>query len=182
MFKKKSSPDGDETAPRRKIAVIIAAASLSVLVLAGVGFVAMGGVSGLRATFFPGDGPDAATIAAMTEGEEPAPRSADLVVMPFDAMIVNIAATSTTGQPTSRFMRVALALVYDQTKDADSLVETRHMYMRDAFQDYLRHLTTRDIEGTLGLVTVKSELLRRARTIAGNDAPHEVLILELVVQ
>ncbi len=180
MFKKKTSPDVGDAPSRRRIVVILGAAALAVVVLVG-GLVAVIGSSGLR-SMLASDGPDSAIPATTSEGAETGPRNVDLVVMPFEEMIVNIAATAEPGRQASRFMRLGLALVYDQTMDTAGLVETRHIYMRDAFQDYLRHLTDRDIEGTLGLVTVKSELLRRARAIAGSNAPHEVLVLELLVQ
>lgn len=110
------------------------------------------------------------------------PSGTDLRVMPFDEIIVNITTTNAAGQGAARFMKLDLALVFDTKKDPDGLVEARHLYMRDAFQDYLRHLTERDLDGTAGLVTVKSELLRRARAIAGSTAPHEILVLGLVLQ
>ena len=102
--------------------------------------------------------------------------------MPFEEMIVNITATTDSGRQTSRFLKVDLALVYDKTQDAEGLVEARHIFLRDAFQDYLRQLAERDLEGTHGMITLKGELLRRARAIAGSDAPHELPITGLVVQ
>lgn len=176
MFKKKT-PDEDDAKPRRRIGMVLGLAVLSVVV--GVTVAAVFGGSQLRA-MWAGDRPQSDTAAM--DGETPAPRSADHVVMPFDEMIVNIATATGSGLQTNRFMRLDLALVYDRTLDTAGLVETRHIYMRDAFHDYLRHLSDRDIEGTLGLAILKSELLRRARAIAGNSAPHEILIMELVVQ
>jgi len=54
--------------------------------------------------------------------------------------------------------------------------------MRDSFQDYLRQMTERDLQGTIGLVTLKAELLRRARAITESEAPREILISDLIVQ
>tara|TARA_R110002012_G_scaffold247584_1_gene423242 strand:- start:181 stop:489 length:309 start_codon:yes stop_codon:yes gene_type:complete len=102
--------------------------------------------------------------------------------MAFDEMIVNISATTESGRQTSRFLKLDLALVYDRKQDPEGLVETRHIFLRDAFQDYLRQLADRDLDGTHGLVTVKGELLRRARAVAGSKAPHEVLVTGLVIQ
>lgn len=190
MFKKKTLPDraaqpdtGDTASgvrPRRRIIAIVGLALLSVVALGG-GLIAAVTPSALR-VLLAGDGP-AGEVAAPLADDAPAPLAgANLVVMPFDEMIVNITATTDSGRQTSRFMKLDLALVYDQTQDSAGLVETRHIFMRDAFQDYLRQLTDRDIEGTLGLVTLRSELLRRARAIAGSNAPHELVILGIVVQ
>jgi flagellar FliL protein len=122
------------------------------------------------------------SAAPLPDDANPPPPGAELVVMPFEEMIVNISATAESGRQISRFLKVDLALVYDRTQDSGGLVETRHIFLRDAFQDYLRQLAERDLEGTLGLITVKGELLRRARAIAGSDAPHEMVITGLVIQ
>lgn len=190
MFKKKPSlgtPAAPETGGaepkvwlRRRSAALLGVAVLSVVALVGGVLVAFK-PSGLP-TFLDDDGTETAGASALPDEAPPLPAGANLMVMPFDEMIVNITVTSESGRLASRFMKVDLALVYDQTQDELGLVESRHIYMRDAFQDYLRQLTDRDIEGTHGLVTVKSELLRRARAIAGSDAPHELVVLGLVVQ
>lgn len=194
MFKKKALPEGDavhaggdagvDAAPkggsRRKLGMILGLVLLSVVALIG-GLVAAVGPSGLMA-MLGDDAPHEEAAAPQANGENPVPPGADMVVMPFDEMIVNITATAASGRQTSRFLKLDLALVYDKTQDEGGLVEMRHVFLRDAFQDYLRQLAERDLDGTLGLVTVKGELLRRARAIAGNDAPHEVLIMGLVIQ
>jgi len=194
MFKKKALPEGDvapagddaggDAAPkggsRRKIGMILGLVLLSVVALIG-GLVAAIGPGSLMA-MLGGDAPHEETAAPQVDGENPIPPGADMVVMPFDEMIVNITATAASGRQTSRFLKLDLALVYDKTQDEGGMVEMRHVFLRDAFQDYLRQLAERDLDGTLGLVTVKGELLRRARAIAGNDAPHEVLIMGLVIQ
>lgn len=194
MFKKKALPEGDaapagddagsDVAPkggsRRKIGMILGLVLLSVVALVG-GLVAAVGPGNLLA-MLSGSAPHEDVAAPQAEGENPAPPGADMVVMPFEEMIVNITATAASGRQTSRFLKLDLALVYDRTQDEGGMVEMRHVFLRDAFQDYLRQLAERDLDGTLGLVTVKGELLRRARAIAGNDAPHEVLIMGLVIQ
>lgn len=164
--------------PRRRIATLLALALLPPLALA-VGLVVAVGPAGLRAML--SDPPASTDVAAATQ-EAAAPPGADLAVMPFDEMIVNITATTASGRQTTRFLKLDLALVYDRAQAGAEQVETRHIYLRDAFQDYLRQLTDRDLDGTLGLVTLKGELLRRARAVAGSDAPHELLVSGLVVQ
>jgi flagellar FliL protein len=63
-----------------------------------------------------------------------------------------------------------------------SYIEERKPFVRDAFQDYLRQLSERDIQGSAGLTVLKAELLRRARSVADSDAPREILIADLIVQ
>ena len=72
-------------------------------------------------------------------------------------------ATTATGRKTSRFMKLNIALVYDEAMPGADHVEGRRLYLRDSFQDYLRQLTERDLQGSHGLATMKNELLRRAR-------------------
>jgi flagellar FliL protein len=192
MFKKKPLSDdapklegaGDAPSPgprlRRKIILIAGLAGLSVVALLG-GLMAALGPSAAIAVLTGAPTPEE-SAAPLPDDANPPPPGAELVVMPFEEMIVNISATAESGRQISRFLKVDLALVYDRTQDSGGLVETRHIFLRDAFQDYLRQLAERDLEGTLGLITVKGELLRRARAIAGSDAPHEMVITGLVIQ
>lgn len=103
-------------------------------------------------------------------------------VTPFKEIIVNISATTATGRTTSRFMKLNVALVYDERKEGADRIEERRLFLRDSFQDYLRQLTEQDLQGSLGLVLVKEELLHRARTITESRAPSEILIADLIVQ
>ncbi len=186
MFGKKRTRDAGtsessalKAAPRRAILAASAALLLAVAV-GGTLFAGFGGtdLGALLARINAGsESPDSDTA-----DDAAAPPSAELMVMPFDEMIVNITDLSEDGQQTQRFMRLDFALVYDRTQDADGFVEARYFYMRDAFQDYLRQLSVRDIDGAHGLLLVRNELLRRARAIAGSDAPQEVLVMELLVQ
>lgn len=105
-----------------------------------------------------------------------------LEVTPFKEIITNITATTATGRRTSRFLKLNIALVYDSQAEGADRVEARKLYLRDSFQEYLRQLTERDLQGTIGLVTLKAELLRRARAITESEAPRELLISDLIVQ
>ncbi|NDV50799.1 flagellar basal body-associated protein FliL [Salipiger sp. PrR003] len=101
----------------------------------------------------------------------------------FDEMIVNITGYTAAGRKTSRFMKIKFTMVYeDHGAEAAAELESRKLYMRDAFQDYLRQLDERDLQGSFGLVRLRSELLKRAKAVAGNDAPHEILIGDLIIQ
>lgn len=105
-----------------------------------------------------------------------------IVVLPFQEIIVNITATTATGRQTSRFLKLNLAIVYDTRIAGAEKVESRQLFMRDSFQDYLRQLNESDLQGSIGLAKLKAELLRRARAITGSDAPQEFLIADLIIQ
>ncbi|WP_226627522.1 flagellar basal body-associated protein FliL [Alloyangia pacifica] len=106
----------------------------------------------------------------------------NIIVLPFQEIIVNITATTATGRQTSRFLKLNLALVYDNSLLGASAIETRQIFMRDSFQDYLRQLNESDLQGSIGLARLKAELLRRARAITDSDAPQEFLIADLIIQ
>ncbi|RVV96966.1 flagellar motor switch protein M [Mesobaculum littorinae] len=126
----------------------------------------------------PGD----SHAAGHTDGHGAAAGPAPLTLMPFDEIIVNVTDVTATGRRTSRFLKLDAVLVYDETVDGAGHVAARQVYMRDAFQDYLRQLTVRDLQGSAGLYDLKSELLRRARAISGSEAPSEILISDLIIQ
>lgn len=115
------------------------------------------------------------------DGHAATPKN-EMAVTPFREIIVNINATTATGRTTSRFMKLNIALVFDEQAEGAERVEERRLFLRDSFQDYLRQLTERDLQGSLGLITIKQELLRRARVITESDAPQEILIADLIVQ
>lgn len=181
-----AAPDG---APARKslgrrLLVLLLLLLLSIAALAG-GLAASMGPRAFIA-FLRGE-----EIVEETVPEEKAEKAADagpggagssLVVTPFKEIIVNITATTATGRRTSRFLKLNLALVYDDAAQGAERVEARKIYMRDSFQDYLRQLTERDLQGSMGLVTLKAELMRRARAITESDAPQDMLVSDLIVQ
>ena len=111
-----------------------------------------------------------------------APAKGKIVVTPFKEIIVNITATTATGRQTSRFLKLNVALAYDETYPNAANIAERTLFLRDSFQDYLRQLNEVDLQGSIGLVRLKQELLRRARAISESDAPQEILIADLIVQ
>ncbi|MCA0942312.1 flagellar basal body-associated FliL family protein [Yangia mangrovi] len=106
----------------------------------------------------------------------------NIIVLPFQEIIVNITATTATGRQTSRFLKLNLALVYDNALPGAATIETRQLFMRDSFQDYLRQLNESDLQGSIGIARLKGELLRRARAITDSEAPQEFLIADLIIQ
>lgn len=174
---------------------------LSYAMIGGVGILALGG--GLVGAMGPknamalltGGGAEAEVEAPKAMPEDPkkhpgattlAAEGADapgaVVVTPFKEIIVNITATTATGRQTTRFLKLNAALVYDGAAPGATLIEERKLFLRDSFQDYLRQLSERDLQGSIGLAVLKGELLRRARAISESQAPQEILISDLIVQ
>tara|TARA_R110002124_G_scaffold233236_1_gene398440 strand:+ start:7901 stop:8413 length:513 start_codon:yes stop_codon:yes gene_type:complete len=164
----------------------------SMALIAIVGIVAL--IGGLVAAMGYED-----AVALVVGGKEPSEQSAvettapddyaahpmgaeSVTVTPFREIIVNITATTATGRQTSRFLKLNAALVYDEAKPGASHIEERKPFVRDAFQDYLRQLSERDVQGSASLAILKAELLRRARSVMETDAPQEILISDLIVQ
>ncbi|MFG6591815.1 flagellar basal body-associated FliL family protein [Sulfitobacter sp. 1A12157] len=103
-------------------------------------------------------------------------------VMPFPEIIVNVTDTGPQGGQTSRFLKLNMLMVYDETVEGADRLVAREIYLRDSFQDFLRQLHVSDLSGSYGLAMLKTELLRRARAVGHTDAPHEILIADMVVQ
>ena len=109
-------------------------------------------------------------------------KAGKMPVMPFPEIIVNVTDTSLEGRQTSRFLKLNMLLVFDDTQDGADRLVAREIYLRDSFQDFLRQLHVSDLKGSHGLVMMKTELLRRARAVGHTDAPVEILIADMVIQ
>ncbi|WP_375176153.1 flagellar basal body-associated protein FliL [Pseudooceanicola sp.] len=163
---------------------------LSVALIAVVGIVAL--IGGLVASMgyddavalVSGSKANAPEVASGGTGKAAGqPGAGDTVIVtPFKEIIVNISATTATGRQTTRFLKLNTALVYDETAPGADHIEERKEFVRDAFQDYLRQLSERDVQGSAGLAILKAELLRRARSVTGTDAAQEILISDLIIQ
>ncbi|SHI65823.1 flagellar FliL protein [Palleronia salina] len=118
------------------------------------------------------------------EGGPDAPQitQSDMPLMPFPEMIVNVTDTTADGRQTSRFLKVNLLMVFDETAPGAAQLTARELYIRDAFQSFLRSLNVADLQGARGIALLKSELLRRARAVGHTDAPRDILISDLVIQ
>ncbi|SDF34869.1 flagellar basal body-associated FliL family protein [Limimaricola pyoseonensis] len=148
----------------------------------------MAGLGDAPAEAEKADAPEAAAAYASSDKGEKGDKgkgqaaATGHMLMPFEQIIVNVTATTAAGRQTSRFLKMDLALVYDAALPGADLLEQRRIYLRDSFQDYLRQLDERDLQGSAGLAGVKSELLRRARAVGGGDAPREILVSDMIVQ
>lgn len=156
-----------------KVMLVLLLASIS---LVG-GLVATAGLDGVKNLIAGSSEKSADEVHHDAEPEEAKPSYG---IMNLDEMIVNIVGVTATGRTTTRFLKIKVSIVYDEALGEPLL--SRGLFLRDAFQDYLRQVNERDLAGSIGLATLKSELLKRAKSIAGNQAPESVLIGDLIIQ
>ena len=100
----------------------------------------------------------------------------------FEDIMTDITTYDVQGPAGKAFLKLSVVLVYRPEPGARELVIERQPFMRDLFTTYVRSLTEPEIRGAAGLLTIKSELLKRARAATGNNLPQDVLIRELIVQ
>ncbi|MDK3016702.1 flagellar basal body-associated FliL family protein [Pseudodonghicola flavimaris] len=196
-----ASPDtGAKTATKARSArtLLMAAALLSVGSLGGGFVLARMAFQQDAASYEPEYLPESeATAEAGTEGAEPEHAAAEPEataghggngegklegLLPFEEIVTNINSFDARGNPTKAFLKLNLVLVYRPEAGAADLMASRQPFMRDLFTGYARSLTETDVRGMAGVLTVKAELLKRARAAAGNDLPQEILISDLIVQ
>ncbi|MFC2970541.1 flagellar basal body-associated FliL family protein [Acidimangrovimonas pyrenivorans] len=148
---------------------------LAVAALGGGLFAALGldGITGLVG----GGGHTAEAPAAHGEAAAGGTELLDL-----DEMVVNITGFTATGSKTSRFMKLKVSVVYGKSDANHALMTEKAPFLRDSFQTYLRNLTENDLRGSNGLVTLKAELLKRARAVTDGDVPKAILIGDLIIQ
>ncbi len=103
-------------------------------------------------------------------------------LLEFAEILTNITSFDANGVPGHSFLKLSVVMVYRPDEGAKALMEKRQPFMRDLFNGYARSLTEADVRGMAGILTVKAELLKRARAAAGNDLPQEILISDLIVQ
>lgn len=172
-----------EKKPSRKWPILVLAIVLSLSAVVGGVVISMGTEGVMALINGSEDSPEHAEADHTASPEEKNHSgNANLTVDPMKEIIVNITSISVTGRKTTRFLKLNLALVFDENIEGATHVSERKVYIRDAFQNYLRQLTERDLSGTLGVVRLKSELLRRVRAVTESEAPKEVLISDIIVQ
>lgn len=164
----KGAPTEEGGSPIRRLILLLAIGCASAMV--GLFFAV--GSDGLKSLFTGSDEISAEKEEMKEEGR--------YAYVNFDEMIVNISGHTTQGRKVSRFMKVKLTLVVDEAEYMS--VNDRKAFIRDNFQNYMRQLDEREVAGSIGIESLKAELLKRAKAVAGNDAPKEVLIGELIIQ
>jgi len=117
------------------------------------------------------------------KGEAQPEKEADgnVGLLVFDDITTNMNGLDLNGRPMRSYLKLSIVMVYAPSDEAKSLMEERQPFMRDLFNTYIRSLTEADIRGSIGVLTIKSELLKRARAAAGNELPQEILIQDLIV-
>lgn len=103
-------------------------------------------------------------------------------ILEFEDITTDITSYDQQGGTVRSFLKLSLILVYKPEPGARELVEERQPFMRDLFTTYARSLTEPEVRGAAGLLTVKSEMLKRARAATGNSIPQDVLIRDMIVQ
>ncbi len=103
-------------------------------------------------------------------------------ILEFDDITTDITSYDQQGGSVRSFLKLSLILVYKPEPGARELIEERQPFMRDLFTTYARSLTEPEVRGAAGILTVKSEMLKRARAATGNSIPQDVLIRDMIVQ
>lgn len=92
-------------------------------------------------------------------------------------IVVNIQ----TADSTPAFLKLAVALELD-TPEARAAIEPVMPRVIDQFQTYLRELRVDDVRGSMGVMRLKEELLRRVNLAAAPTPVRDVLLKEMIVQ
>lgn len=191
--------EGEEDAkPKGSKKLLIAAVVLSLVSLVGGFFLARMAFQQDAETYAPdyveevieeGENPEELAAAEKPsgddekkEGEEEEAAGVEDGIIEFDEILTNITSYNQHGVPYNAFLKMTLVMVYRPDEGAKELMESRKPFMRDLFNGYARSLTEADVRGMAGILTVKAELLKRARAAAGSDLPQEILISDLIVQ
>jgi flagellar FliL protein len=92
-------------------------------------------------------------------------------------IVVNIQ----TADSTPAFLKLAVALELD-SDEAKAAIEPVMPRVIDQFQTYLRELRVEDVRGSMGVMRLKEELLRRVNLAAAPTPVRDVLLKEMIVQ
>lgn len=103
-------------------------------------------------------------------------------LLEFEDIMTDITSYDANGVSGRSFLKLSVVLVYRPDAGARELIIDRQPFMRDLFTTYARSLTEPEVRGAAGLLTIKSELLKRARAATGNNLPQDVLVRDLIVQ
>jgi flagellar FliL protein len=150
------------------------------LIVAGGLLVVLGGGGG--AYYFlggtaAGEQADAATAEAghTAPASELPPEHAAFFDVPD--IIVNIQ----TADSTPAYLKLAVSLELDNA-EARAAIEPVMPRVVDQFQTYLRELRVDDVRGSMGVMRLKEELLRRVNLAAAPTPVRDVLLKEMIVQ
>ena len=92
-------------------------------------------------------------------------------------IVVNIQ----TADSTPAYLKLAVALELDSA-EAKAAIEPVMPRVIDQFQTYLRELRVEDVRGSMGVMRLKEELLRRVNLAVAPTPVRDVLLKEMIVQ
>jgi flagellar protein FliL len=92
-------------------------------------------------------------------------------------MVVNIQ----TADATPAYLKLAVSLELDN-EEAKAAIEPVMPRVVDQFQTYLRELRVEDVRGSMGVMRLKEELLRRVNLAVAPTPVRDVLLKEMIVQ
>lgn len=137
--------------------------------LIGLVLALVGGAGG----FFAGSsgilGGDAPTVEV---GDERAIKNT--VFVPVDPLVISIVRPDRVAQ-----LRLQLALEVESPYAGE--VEALMPRLMDVLNSYLRAVDTVEFDGSGALVRLRAQMLRRVQIVVGNDAVHDLLVQEFVV-
>jgi len=175
---KKASLFGRVLGALNPLAFLRLALMQKLLVLGGL-IVVLGGGGGAYYVFGNAAGEEHAESAATDSHKAPAsdlpPEHAAFFDVPD--IIVNIQ----TADSTPAYLKLAVALELDNA-EARAAIEPVMPRVVDQFQTYLRELRVEDVRGSMGVMRLKEELLRRVNLAAAPTPVRDVLLKEMIVQ
>lgn len=98
----------------------------------------------------------------------------DTVFVAVDPLVVSIVRPDRVAQ-----LRLQLSLEVERAYAGE--VEALKPRIMDVMNSYLRALDTAEFDGSGALVRLRSQMLRRVQIVVGNDAVHDLLVQEFVV-
>lgn len=166
---KEEAADGEEgDAPKKggkKKLIIIIGAVLLLAIAGGAGAFFMG-------MFDP-------EVVVSEDGQPVEPPAPKVVYNYYEVpeMLINLQADS--GQV--RYLKLLVSVEYEVGIDATVIVAAKTQ-IEDLFQTYLRELSPKELEGSMGMFRLREELLKRINLLIAPEKVHGILFKKIVVQ
>lgn len=147
---------------KKKLIIII---GVVVLLLAGVGGAYSMGMF------------DSAPV--IEDGVEVTPVASKVVYKYYDLpeMLINLQAES--GQV--RYLKILVSVEFQEDIDTNVIIAAKTR-IEDLFQTYLREMSPKDLEGSMGVFRLREELLKRINLIIAPERINGILFKKIVVQ
>lgn len=124
-----------------------------------------------------GAGGESQSAASEGDGEGPPDDPNSVVFYDLPELLVNL----NTGERKQTYLKLGVALELKSSSGV-SAVETVLPRVIDRFQIYLRELRVEDLNGSIGMVRLKEELLVRINAAIGSDHVRDILFKDILVQ